>query len=255
MSFRRIYAIPDLHGRSDLLDMALHGMDAEGMDLNQDLLVFLGDMIDRGPDSKGVLDTVMLLQKDHPKNVVVLRGNHEDLALDFYVRHRPHSKDAWYMNGGVNTEMSYPNRQMSREHIGFLNFLPYHYEAQGFFFSHAPVPRQKARRDFSTYSQNELTWTYMGPECDKKDGLFSKHEGPLSQVGLGSENLTGVCGHIHRGKAVKEVRIFPKYRMLDCGAGCWESAPLAVHECISGDTKYYSYFEAPKAPNMFREEE
>jgi hypothetical protein len=239
MMYRKIWAIPDLHGRSDLLDMALAGID---FDPSTDLLVFLGDMIDRGPDSKGVIDRAKALKEAHPNNVVVLRGNHEDMALDLYLLHRIHAQDCWYMNGGGHTDASYPNKKMSEEHVKFLASLPYSHEAQGFFFSHAPVPRNKHRRvgEFAKYNIDELVWTYMGPECDKKGALFDHHEGPQSQCGLGVDRLIGVCGHIHRGKAVKEARIFPKYRMLDCGAGCWESAPLAVHECLSGETLYFS---------------
>ncbi len=64
------------------------------------------------------------------------------------------------------------------------------------------------------------------------------HEGPRSENGVGSEFLTGICGHIHRGSFKREVRIFPKYRMLDCGAGCFSTSPLAIHECVSGRTLY-----------------
>lgn len=243
--YRRIYAIPDLHGRSDLLDEALLLLDKEGMDLNQDALVVLGDMIDRGPDSNGVLSLLIKLQKDH-KNVIVLRGNHEDLAIDYYVRKYTHSMDAWYMNGGRYTEWSYKDCRMSEEHIKYIASLPYSFEADGFFFSHAPVPREKTRlnfkkkEEFREYSVNELTWTYMGPECDREGALFHQHEGPKSDNGTGEKNRIGVCGHIHRGKSVKQVRLFPNYRMLDCGAGCWESAPLAVHECHENKTYYIS---------------
>ena len=50
-TYRRIYTIPDIHGRIDLLDLALELIDKDGHDKNQDIIVFLGDYIDRGPNS------------------------------------------------------------------------------------------------------------------------------------------------------------------------------------------------------------
>lgn len=250
MNYRRIYAIPDVHGRLDLFDQALEILDCDGYDKSQDLLVILGDMIDRGPDSKGVLDLCISLQKDAPNTVVVLRGNHEDFAVDHYVKHKPQAKDAWYYNGGWNTEQSYPNCKMSEEHVKYLGGLPYSYEAQGFYFSHAPVPRDKARtgRGWGAdeakglrgeeYSVWERTWYYIGPESERPGGMMEVHEGPRSQNGVGKEHLTGVCGHIHRGLSVTKARIFPRYRMLDSGAGCYPKSPLAIHECLSNRTLY-----------------
>ena len=239
--YRKIFCIPDIHGRSDLLLDALDLIEDQGYNDNLDAVVFLGDMIDRGPDSKGVLDTIIRFQKGH-KNVIVLRGNHEDFAVDYYVKKLIHSRDAWYMNGGRQTEWSYPDVRMTEEHIKFLASLPYHYQDDGFHFSHAPVPREKHRYGkvdgVLEYTVNELTWTYMGSECDRKGALFDQHEGPRSDNGTGDRNLIGVCGHIHRGRDVTSIREFPKYRMLDCGAGCWDEAPLAIHECHSGETWY-----------------
>lgn len=82
----RVYAIGDVHGRLDLLDRLLDSIandDAarENVDVR---LIFLGDLIDRGPDSRGVIDRVLAL-KDNDIDVTVLRGNHEEvfqLALD-----------------------------------------------------------------------------------------------------------------------------------------------------------------------------
>lgn len=239
--YRKIWCVPDVHGRADLFNKGVELMKANGLDMAQDAIVVLGDMIDRGPDSKGVIDAVIALQEAYPGRVISLRGNHEDFAVDYYVKKFSHSKDAWYMNGGLQTEWSYPNAVMSEGHIRYVAALPYSFEADGFFFSHAPVPRQKGRpvRTAPTqYSVNELTWTYMGPESEKQGGLFEQHEGPISQNGLGIDHLIGVCGHIHRGPKVTEVRIFDKYRMLDCGSGCWIEAPLAIHECKENRTFY-----------------
>lgn len=249
--YRRQYAIPDIHGRSDLLELALQKMDDDGYDSKQDLLVFCGDLIDRGPDSKGVIDIIKSLCEADPETVFCLRGNHEDFAVDTYVKRRPHAKDSWYYNGGLQTEQSYPNGYMSEEHLKFLGGCPYSIESQGFFYSHAPVPREKARTgrgpkmDGSDvggkgeeYTVWELTWYYFGPEGEKPGALMDMHEGPLSNNGLGPDHLVGICGHIHRGSSAITIRSFPKYLMLDTGCGCYLNSPLAVHECLSHRTLY-----------------
>lgn len=245
MKYRRIYAIPDIHGRLDLLDQALELMDQDGYDVKQDLLVFTGDLIDRGPDSKGVVDLVMALVNDNPDNVKMVRGNHEDFPVNLYVKHKTHAMESWLPNGMWSTLDSYAREKdgsfrVSDEHLRFLASRPYSLEVQGFFFSHAPVPREKSRGIYAgkPYNAHELTWTYFGLECEFPGGLMDKHEGPRSNGGEGPDNLIGVCGHIHRGPSVKEVRIYPNYRMLDCGAGCFTSGRLAIHECISGRTLY-----------------
>ncbi len=99
MKFERIYAIPDIHGRRDLLDIAVGKLQADGYDAKKHLLVFLGDYIDRGPDSKGVLDILIKLQADNPGTVMCLRGNHESFAVNYKVN--THGQDIWYMNGGL----------------------------------------------------------------------------------------------------------------------------------------------------------
>lgn len=245
MDYRRIYAIPDIHGRLDLLDRALELMDEDGYDAKQDMLVFTGDVIDRGPDSKGVVDLIMALMKDNPETVKMVRGNHDDFPVSLYAKMEPYAMENWMHNGMWSTLRSYSNGEdgpfrMSDEHIKFLGSHPYSLEVQGFFFSHAPVPREKARGSSrgQAYTVNELTWSYFGLEGEFPGGLMDCHEGPRSDKGEGDQNLIGVCGHIHRGPMVKEIRVYPNYRMLDCGCGCFPSGRLAIHECISNRTLY-----------------
>lgn len=255
--FRRLYAIPDMHGRLDLLDQALELLHKEGYLPEKDLLIFLGDMIDRGPNSKGILDRIISLTVQYPENVIALRGNHENLAVNANVKGTNEYNCLWYMNGGRQTERSYPNCRMSEEHVKFIATLPTSFEVQGFYFSHAPVPRETHRigseklwREYTgvpgeQYTIWEKTWYYF-PEYEEASGqMMDKHEGPRSEDGTGEMHLIGVCGHIHRGKGAHNVRLFPNYRMLDCGAGCFYDSPLAIHECISGVTQYVSSVSKP----------
>lgn len=78
----RIYAIGDIHGRADLLDELLAMIDADNIARGkaQTRLIFLGDLIDRGPDSKQVVERVMEVKARFPDTHVLL-GNHEEVFL------------------------------------------------------------------------------------------------------------------------------------------------------------------------------
>lgn len=79
----RIYAIGDIHGRLDLLDALLERIDQDhaGREPARRMLIFLGDLIDRGPDSAQVVERVMALKAASPEDVRVLIGNHEEVML------------------------------------------------------------------------------------------------------------------------------------------------------------------------------
>lgn len=75
VKFRRVGVVGDLHGDYQTLQRLL-----KVVDLNADLLVFLGDYADRGPDGFEVIRSIADLRKKHPQNVVALKGNHEDFT-------------------------------------------------------------------------------------------------------------------------------------------------------------------------------
>lgn len=103
---RRIYAIGDVHGRADLL-VQLHeqiARDGARGGADQHAIVYLGDYVDRGPDSSRVLD---ILAGGPPPGfeAVYLKGNHEDLMLTFLEAGT--MLRAWLSNGGAATMKSY----------------------------------------------------------------------------------------------------------------------------------------------------
>jgi serine/threonine protein phosphatase 1 len=134
-----VIAIGDVHGCNDELQLLLNKVPLT----SDTTIVFLGDYVDRGPDSKGVIDTVLELSKQH--KVVTLRGNHEDMMLDFI--EDPYSGEAgtFLYNGGAATLGSYRDDKPGEytipdEHVQFLKNLDLYYENEGFFFVHAGVP-------------------------------------------------------------------------------------------------------------------
>ncbi|MEQ8193242.1 MAG: metallophosphoesterase family protein [Rhodospirillales bacterium] len=120
----RVYAIGDIHGRLDLLD-ALHaaiGKDAEAAAeksprARRRILIHLGDYVDRGPDSKGVIERLAGL--DMPGfEVVNLKGNHEDFFVRFMAESSGHAStfDVWQANGAPETLKSYGIAVSSEPH-------------------------------------------------------------------------------------------------------------------------------------------
>lgn len=98
---RGFVAIGDVHGRADLLDTLLARLPPESADMP---LIFLGDYIDRGPDSAGVLRRLMAL--DDRDDVTCLMGNHEAMMLEFLTTPEA-SGPLWIRNGGDATLRSF----------------------------------------------------------------------------------------------------------------------------------------------------
>lgn len=96
----RTFVISDIHGEKKLFRKALKKVKLK----KSDKLILLGDLIDRGSDSKGVLDTILLL-KEHKFNIELILGNHEKMFLDSYNDEDIQTK--WMINGGDKTLMSF----------------------------------------------------------------------------------------------------------------------------------------------------
>ena len=137
---KRLFAIGDVHGCARELDLLLTQINPR----SGDTLVFLGDYIDRGPDARTVIDLILDLRRRC--EVICLKGNHEDMFLDFL--ERPASKGAglFILNGGSATLASYGSGggsfEVPREHIEFLYTLKLWHETEQYFFVHAGVPEQ-----------------------------------------------------------------------------------------------------------------
>lgn len=102
------YAIGDIHGRADLLRRLLRLIkdDAQRHNMGPFQLVFLGDYIDRGYASAGVLQMIYRLSQRNPGWVTCLLGNHERMLLDFLDAPEQHGP-GWLGNGGRWTLESY----------------------------------------------------------------------------------------------------------------------------------------------------
>ena len=98
----------DIHGRLDLLGPLLRDVveDAQASRTDEPpLLVFLGDYVDRGADSRGVVDLILKLQASRRFEVTALKGNHEEALLQFLAE--PAFGATWMEHGGATTLASY----------------------------------------------------------------------------------------------------------------------------------------------------
>ena len=129
-----IIAIGDIHGCALTLDLLLKTVAPRP----QDTLVFVGDYIDRGPDSKGVIDRLIRLEKK--QDCIFLRGNHEDLFLGYVDRGE---YDLWAINGGVQALASYGlhgnGQSLPERHVAFVRRTKLYYETPDYLFVHAGI--------------------------------------------------------------------------------------------------------------------
>ncbi len=128
----RLLAVGDIHGCLDRLKALMEKVRPG----QRDRIVFLGDYIDRGPDPKGVIDYLLGFRRLFPGSVF-LRGNHEEMFLDFM---EGRNEELYLVNGGATTLASFgweKARRLPRPHFEFLTGLPLLHEADGFVFVHA----------------------------------------------------------------------------------------------------------------------
>ncbi len=148
----RRFVIGDIHGCSKALRTLIELIDPEP----DDELVFLGDYVDRGPDSRDVIDQVIELeQRCH---VVALRGNHEIML--YGVAYCNLDKEVWLDSGGRATVASYGGSldKIPESHRRFLQSLLPHYETEQAIFVHASYD-PKAPMD--QQPDNLRYWTHL----------------------------------------------------------------------------------------------
>lgn len=212
----RVYAVGDIHGRADLLDglLGLIAGDLSHARPPRVVLVFLGDYVDRGPDSRKVIDRLAAgAPSDGPlagTEWVAIRGNHEDIMMEFLADFSVGG--AWFRNGGLDTVRSYAGelpegaaadgpamqrllyRSLPPAHLRFFSRLALRHDEGGYLFVHAGI-----RPDLPLDRQDryDLMWI-------RDDFLFS------------DADLGKVVVHGHSQVSTPEIR--PNRIAIDTGA-------------------------------------
>jgi serine/threonine protein phosphatase 1 len=149
------YAIGDIHGRHDLLQVLLDRIEAHAGSRGH-RLVFLGDYIDRGPGSAAVIETVRGLQAKAPETVVCLKGNHEDMLLRVVAE--PALAYWWVGNGGDAALASYgvsAPQEIPSDVLDWIGALPTWHEDRWRYFVHAGL---RPGIPFQEQAEEDLIW-------------------------------------------------------------------------------------------------
>lgn len=196
----RTLAVGDIHGCGAALDALL----AAVQPTPADLLVFLGDYVDRGPDSKGVIERLLTLKRTH--RVVCLRGNHELMMVD--ARRNPAELRNWLSVGGVQTMSSYAVAgwkasfdHVPTDHWEFLQGELFDYfETDTHIFVHATL---EPTTPLDEQSDMYLFWEFVNAPVRHESGKVM------------------VCGHSSQRNGLP--RAWPTTYCLDTGAyaGGW----------------------------------
>jgi serine/threonine protein phosphatase 1 len=151
----KLFAIGDIHGCFEKLKLL---MEQVPLQVDRDTIVFLGDYIDRGPDSCSVVSYLIDL-KNKCNNAVFLKGNHEYM-LDGFISGT--DRQLFLANGGEQTLRSYLKRQYNpssvpipAEHLEFFQSLLPYYETDHFIFVHAGL---KEGIDLRLQDPRDLFW-------------------------------------------------------------------------------------------------
>lgn len=116
-STTRRFAISDIHGCCRTFRVMVEEV---LMLTPNDTLYLLGDYIDRGPDSKGVIDYIWQMQKNGI-NVVCLQGNHEEFLIKSYAQQN--DDGVWLRNGGEETLLSFGAKKATDIPVKYIDFL------------------------------------------------------------------------------------------------------------------------------------
>ncbi len=158
----RTIAIGDIHGNAYLLEGLLRQVKERAQP--GDTLVFIGDYIDRGADSREVVEMVLRTREEWNGLVVCLRGNHEDMLLDSLgeAATRTYDSGLWEYNGGDEAIQSYASHYggpwpdcLPEEHRRFFRELRLWHEDEHAFYVHAGL--EPGQRPEET-DPSELVW-------------------------------------------------------------------------------------------------
>ncbi|WP_156648414.1 metallophosphoesterase family protein [Methylobacterium sp. Leaf108] len=164
------YAVGDIHGCRDALDrlLAAIGRHAAGRCRR---LVFLGDYVDRGPDSAGVVSALRALQAREPGAVTCLMGNHEALMAEAY--RTGLGTTTWLENGGIATLASFgidDPEALPHDVLGWIARLPTVHEDARRYFVHAGFRPERPGIDPDVRTRLWIREPFLGTDFD-----FGKH--------------------------------------------------------------------------------
>ncbi|QWG23832.1 serine/threonine protein phosphatase [Bradyrhizobium sediminis] len=185
MVYSITFAIGDIHGCFDELESLVAACDllSEGKNPR---FVFVGDYVDRGPDTRKVIDFLMVSQHREPDRFICLRGNHEAMLIDAANKDRS-DRDLmnWWANGGEQTLDSYGANdpgEIPADHLAWMKALPLTFSDRKRLYVHAGVRPGVSVAD---QSEKDLLWI-REPflSCDDDYGALVVHGHTPTKSGL-----------------------------------------------------------------------
>ena len=182
-----IFAIGDIHGcLKQLISLQKNILNTKNFKKDNDLLLYIGDYIDRGPHSKDVINQIIKLQKENIKSIFLM-GNHEQVMIDFLFN-KINNLKYWLNLGADQTFKSYKIEvvefikdgfeddkidrlrsvllnELSDEHIHFLKNLRLSYSVGNYLFVHAGINPEKTLKD---QDKMDFLWS-------RSDQFFNKN--------------------------------------------------------------------------------
>ena len=217
MKMPRIYAIGDVHGCNSLLIRLLTTISPQ----KDDTLIFLGDVIDRGANSKGVLDTIIYYQSIC--QVILIQGNHEEMMLGAI--HDKEYLKYWLKFGGIETLQSFGVminqqglRQIPYAYYKLLKSSLTYYETEDFIFTHATP---FANIEMNQQTDEGLRWRFIPPDGQDRHisgkTVICGHSAQESGKVYHEDGLICIDTHAYGGGALTalEVTSMQVYQIVD----------------------------------------
>jgi serine/threonine protein phosphatase 1 len=240
MKHESTYVIGDIHGRSWLLDQLIADLP---WDVRSDKIVFLGDLIDRGEDAPGVVERIIELKRNNP-NIVVLRGNHEQMLLDTL----EYGDLQWLIpeNGGQATLEAYGNDllelsnvediKIPPEHLLFLHSLGHYHEDEQAIYVHAGLTPGRSPAETAP---EILLWS-------RNPSFFEHYDGKLCFFGHTPTRF------LPRSGRNRKFGIYIKGSCVGLDTSGEESSPLSCLR-VETFTLYQAYRDGPTEVRRLRE--
>ena len=187
------YIIGDIHGCADTFEELLKHIPSDAD------IYTTGDLIDRGPGSKKVIDLCM------GRGIKAVMGNHEHMFIDFIERTEIYPKGLFFLNGGRETIKNYGFKfiNVAPHHYDYLKSLPLYIETEDFILSHAGVHFMKN----------------MEEACDLSKDL-EDHSILWNRAGLADLGKLQIIGH-SPAREVQEMKSGDKLIGINIDTGCY----------------------------------
>lgn len=198
----KIFAIGDIHGCLEKLQNLMSGID---MDRRTDMLIFIGDYVDRGKFSREVVDYIISIKYEY-KNVFCLLGNHEQMFMHYL---NGEKEELYLGNGGTATLESYQilfsdevqkrKEKVPPEHRKFFESLLPYYETEKYIFAHAGI---RPGIPLNEQTMDDLLWIrydFIYSEQDFDKTVVFGHT-PSANPLIGKNKIGIDTGAVYGGK-------------------------------------------------------